>query len=93
VKFSENSPVNVKLDFNDGTQARSGITGNDQYQYVTDNARIMYVDPAIRDYIQAAGETIEIVKHGADARHWEVKLLAQRGTHRDWPNSRKPQPR
>jgi hypothetical protein len=77
VKFSEKTPVLVKLDFNDGTECTSR-TGETQYQYtVNDDAGIMYVDPPIRNYIQAegakAGDVIRITKFGADARQWVVE--------------------
>lgn len=77
VKFSEKSPVLVKLDFNDGTACTSR-NGEPQYQYtVNDDAGIMYVDPPIRNYILAegakAGDVIRITKFGADARQWLVE--------------------
>jgi hypothetical protein len=77
VKFSEGKPVMVKLDFNDGTACASR-DGGQQYQYtLDDDIRIMYVDPAIRNYILSegcmAGDVVEITKHGADARAWEVR--------------------
>jgi hypothetical protein len=85
VKFSEKTPVMVKLDFNDGTECTSR-TGETQYQYtVDDDKRIMYVDPPIRNYILAegarAGDVIRITKYGADARQWMVEraLPAVRG--------------
>ena len=76
VKFNEGSPVMVKLDFNDGTQCTSR-DGSPQFQYtLDDDLRIMYVDPPIRNYILAegclAGDVVQITKHGADARQWEV---------------------
>jgi hypothetical protein len=77
VKFTEKTPVVIKLDFNDGTQCASR-DGSVQYQYtVNDDAGIMYVDPAIRNYILAegakAGDIVRITKYGADARQWLVE--------------------
>ena len=76
VKFSERVPTFVKLDFNDGTQVESR-NGDTQYQYTVDDDKgIMYIDPPVRDRIQAlgvgAGDVIGIVKNGADPRNWQV---------------------
>jgi hypothetical protein len=77
VKFTEKSPVLVKLDFNDGTACTSR-NGDPQFQYtVNDDAGIMYVDPPVREYILAAGalagDAVRITKYGADARQWVVE--------------------
>jgi hypothetical protein len=83
VKFTEGQPVVVILDFNDGTECKSR-DGSLQYQYVTDSdARIMFVDPPIRNYILSegakAGDAVEIVKCGQDPRAWAVTKLTSDG--------------
>src|SRR6478672_5333862 len=85
IEFPTNTPVVLKLDWNEGT-LKPGRFG-DEYMYVCDNdARIMWVKPELHTLIQQsgarAGDEIAItkreVKEGSRRRtQWEVEKVEQ----------------
>lgn len=83
VQFPINTPVVLKLDFDDGTLAPG--RGGDQYQYTFDDStRIAWFDPPVRELIQRsgarAGDEIcirksEMTSGGKRRVSWEVQKV------------------
>ena len=89
IEFPTNTPVVLKLDWNDGT-LKPGRFG-DEYMYVCDDdARIMFVKPELHTLIQQsgarAGDEIAITKREVRDRsrrrsQWEVEKVEQSVEH------------
>ena len=93
IEFPTNTPVVLKLDWDEGT-LKPGRFG-DEYMYVCDNdARIMWVKPELHTLIQQsgarAGDEIAItkreVKDGSRRRtQWEVEKVEEEPARRFQP--------